>query len=795
MITESSVLNTRYRLEKKIGQGGFAQVFLATDLVLERRVALKVLNSELIDDSDFLTRFSREAKAIATLDHPNILAIHDFGQAEGTAFLVTPYIDGGTLYDKMRQEKNIAPRQASRYLQQIASALDYAHRRNIVHRDIKPHNMLLRAEDNHLFLADFGIAKVLSSASSQSRTSAIGTIAYMSPEQLAGNVSKATDIYALGCVLFQMLTGQVPFTGPTEQVIMGHIHGEIPSVVVRSHGKLSPAMQAVFDRALAKNPADRFATATEMSQAFDAALAGGPMTTTRPLPATSTDPYAVTQYEPTQFNVPPANNFSQQRTAVPPPNPNYHNQGPNTPPYTNDVQPGQYEPNYPFNNPPVPDIYPVAGGTPPLYPPPVQNSYIPPATPPKSKGPNLLLLGIIGVVALALIAVAVVMILNLTSPKTNPTQTAVAVITPTVTSQVSTTTTAAATTTTTAAPGTALPNIGTVTPIPSTAALNTTAPATTAVPTTAAPNTTTAATTVPPTTAAVTTAAPTTAAPTTAAPTTQAPTTAPPTKVGLSVDKAAINQALQNLPGTTSIYILLPDGQIISDDADRAQPSASTIKLWIAATFLDEARAGRINLNENYTVKQSDVASGTGILPANVGKTYTYGSIVSIMLTYSDNSGANILIRKLGGYDKVNSYIQRNQYTSTTLQRNLGDTSNPKNNFTSARDAATFMLRLTRGEIVDQAVSTHILQALNDRKNYNADQNFFSTKLTAGYQRDGYTHISGTGTKIRNEIGLLPLLDSPSIIIAILDQDMPNETAAENAIASAVQVVATSVKK
>jgi serine/threonine-protein kinase len=109
MITETSVLNTRYRLEKKIGQGGFAQVFLATDLLLERRVAVKVLNSELTDDGDFLERFSREAKAIATLDHPNILAIHDYGQAEDTAYLITPFVDGGTLYDKMRKEKSIPP--------------------------------------------------------------------------------------------------------------------------------------------------------------------------------------------------------------------------------------------------------------------------------------------------------------------------------------------------------------------------------------------------------------------------------------------------------------------------------------------------------------------------------------------------------------------------------------------------------------------------------------------------------------------------------------------------------------
>jgi serine/threonine-protein kinase len=796
MITETSILNGRYQLEKKIGQGGFAQVFLATDLLLERRVALKVLNPELIGDGDFLERFSREARAIATLDHPNILAIYDFGQAEGTAYLVTPYIDGGTLYEKMRQEKNIPPPVAASYLQQVASALDYAHRRNIVHRDIKPHNMLLRSEDNHIFLADFGIAKVLSSASSQSRTSAIGTISYMSPEQLAGNVGKATDIYALGCVLFQMLTGQVPFTGPTEQVIMGHIHGEIPSVVARSQGRLSPAMQAVFNRALAKQPEERYQTALEMSQAFDAALPGaGALTQTTPLPDVLAEQYAPTQFTPTELNLPPyrtpttPTGYSQNRKVNPPPGPVYG------------IQPGPDPAAWGYPNqatPSNPPVYPVVGGPvnpsgyPPVQPvnppgyPPVQPAWVngPGMPPPSKKGPNLLLIGAAGIIIVALLAVIAVLALNNASPKPPPTQIAVITATATQNAQAS-----QAPATSPAAAQTPVNNLGTVTPGVSPLATTTPlAPTTAVVATTAAVLTTEAATTAAPTTAPAATA---TANPPTATPVPPSPTIPP--APGLVVDRAAIDQALKKLPGTSSVYIILPDNQTIAVDPDHPLPSASIIKLWIAATMYEEAKAGRLDLNEKYTIQPGNVTSGTGILANHVGETYTFGQLISITLTYSDNTGANILINRLNGMEKINSYIQRNGYKETKLQRYLGDVNNPNNNFTSAKDAATFMKLADQGKIVDISSSNQILAALRDRQKYSADQNFFSTKLT-GYQKFDAFHISGTGTKVRNEVGFVPLMNSDDIVIAILDADMPDESAAENAIASAVQVISQAVK-
>jgi beta-lactamase class A len=301
-----------------------------------------------------------------------------------------------------------------------------------------------------------------------------------------------------------------------------------------------------------------------------------------------------------------------------------------------------------------------------------------------------------------------------------------------------------------------------------------------------------APTTQPPTTAAPTTQPPTTVAPTTAAPTTQPPTPTLATPA-LKINKAAISQALQSLPGATSVYIIYPDGSYTSDDGDRAQPSASVIKLWIAATAFQEAKAGRLNLTEKYTVQQGDIASGTGILVNNVGKTLTYEQILTTMLTYSDNSAANIVIRKLGGFGLVNAYAQANGYTNTKLQRLLGDTSNPNNNFTSGKDAATMMYQLSEGKVVDGNSSLTILQALYDRRNYSADQNFFSSHLSADYQENNYLHISGTGTKVRNEVGLIPILNANNMIIAILDMEMPDEGAAENAIASAVGVISGAV--
>ncbi|HEX5505900.1 MAG TPA: protein kinase, partial [Thermomicrobiales bacterium] len=272
------VLNRRYRLDRQVGRGSFAQVFLATDLLLERRVAIKVLQPDHgdlaalgADEPDFAARFAAEARAVAALDHPNILGIHDYGDDGGALYLVMPFVDGGSLRDRIREQarrgRPISLSEAGAYLWQAAAALDYAHRRNLVHRDIKPQNLLLRAEDNRLLLADFGIATLLGTAASV-RTGVVGTLAYMAPEQLRGEVGRATDLYALGCVLFQLLTGDVPYTGITAQIVAGHLERPVPALAERGARDLPPDLQGVLDRALAKDPAGRFATAGDLARAF-----------------------------------------------------------------------------------------------------------------------------------------------------------------------------------------------------------------------------------------------------------------------------------------------------------------------------------------------------------------------------------------------------------------------------------------------------------------------------------------------------------------------------------------------
>jgi serine/threonine protein kinase len=271
MMVENTVLNNRYRLEKKIGQGGFARVYLATDTLLKRQVAVKILRPDITDNADFLYRFEQEAQQIAALNHPNILPVFDYGFSGDMVYLIMPYVSGGTLNQKIKDGR-LSLAQTGRYLQQMADALDYAHKRNIVHRDIKPHNMLVQSDNDYLLLADFGIAKVVSATGTQSTTGAVGTPAYMSPEQLRGLISPANDIYALGCVLFQMLTGEAPYSGTTEQVITSHLVEPVPSVVARSKGLVPAAMQPVLERALAKQVEVRFRTAGEMAKAFHVIL-------------------------------------------------------------------------------------------------------------------------------------------------------------------------------------------------------------------------------------------------------------------------------------------------------------------------------------------------------------------------------------------------------------------------------------------------------------------------------------------------------------------------------------------
>ena len=275
MSSIGTTLNNRYRLDKLIGEGGFAHVYLSTDLELGRQVAIKILDQNWVRDKDLLTRFRNEARAIAALEHPNILLIFDYGVAVGAPFIVMPYVSGGTLSSRMR-EGPFTLDEIRFYLDQIGSALDYAHQRGIVHRDVKPSNLLIRA-DGQLALMDFGLAKILDNAAFAMQSVILGTVAYLSPEQYQGIVTPASDIYMLGVILYQMLAGKLPYEGDTTRILQAHLHEEPRSLLDQEtmqlvHPAVVKALDQVILKALAKVPAERYQTCQALSHAFNQAL-------------------------------------------------------------------------------------------------------------------------------------------------------------------------------------------------------------------------------------------------------------------------------------------------------------------------------------------------------------------------------------------------------------------------------------------------------------------------------------------------------------------------------------------
>ena len=259
-----------------------ATVYLAEDLKHERKVAIKVLRAELaavIGAERFLT----EIKTTANLQHPHILPLHDSGEADGFLYYVMPYVEGESLRDRLSREKQLPIDDAVRIAGEVADALDYAHRQGVIHRDIKPENILLH--DGRALVADFGIALAATSAGSRMTETgmSLGTPHYMSPEQAMGErqLDARTDVYALGCVLYEMLAGEPPFTGSTAQAIVAKVMTERPTALSTVRDTVPEEVEDAVLTALAKLPADRFASAAE----FAAALQGqgtGPMRRVRP---------------------------------------------------------------------------------------------------------------------------------------------------------------------------------------------------------------------------------------------------------------------------------------------------------------------------------------------------------------------------------------------------------------------------------------------------------------------------------------------------------------------------------
>jgi tetratricopeptide (TPR) repeat protein len=258
-----------YEVEEKLGEGGMAIVFLASDRKHGRKVAIKVMRPEL-SESLGGDRFLQEIETAARLSHPHVLPVHDSGQIDGLLYYVMPYVDGESLSDRLRREQQLPIEDAIAITTEIAEALAHAHGQGIVHRDIKPENILLYG--GHAVIADFGIAKAFSAAGGDRLTGtgvAIGTPAYMSPEQASGDVvDPRSDVYALACMLYEMLVGQAPFTGrSTQAVIQQHMMAPPPSAS-DSRATVTPELSGAIQRGMAKAPADRFATATEFAAAL-----------------------------------------------------------------------------------------------------------------------------------------------------------------------------------------------------------------------------------------------------------------------------------------------------------------------------------------------------------------------------------------------------------------------------------------------------------------------------------------------------------------------------------------------
>jgi predicted Ser/Thr protein kinase len=268
-----------YDIQREVGRGGMGVVYLATDRRLGRRVALKVIVPELAADPQFRVRFEREARVAATLEHPHVVPVYEAGEQDGSLFIAMRFIDGRDLASQVREDGPLAPQRLARLIVQVAGALDAAHRAGVVHRDVKPANVLLAGagDDEHAYLTDFGLTREAASESGLTVTGQwVGTVDYAAPEQIMGEPTDArSDVYALGCTVFHALTGQPPYQGVPAARLYAHMNNPPPSAC-ESRAGLRPEVDAAIGRAMAKDPGERYQSAGDFARALTAALTGEP---------------------------------------------------------------------------------------------------------------------------------------------------------------------------------------------------------------------------------------------------------------------------------------------------------------------------------------------------------------------------------------------------------------------------------------------------------------------------------------------------------------------------------------
>jgi serine/threonine protein kinase len=264
---EGALLNNRYRLLQRVGSGGMAEVFRARDAMLERYVAIKVLRADFTGNQAFQERFRQEARAAANLSHPNIVTVHDFGLEEGRLYIVMEHVPGSDLKSLLRQRGRFSIEEAIPLMVQACAGIGYAHRAGLVHCDVKPHNMLV-TPDRRLKVTDFGIARALATINPQERSDVVwGSPQYFSPEQAAGEPpSPASDVYSLGIVLYETLTGSLPFNATTPEQL-GRMHLEAyPQPIHEYLPDIPGALEQIVEKVLSKEPSARYRTADQFGR-------------------------------------------------------------------------------------------------------------------------------------------------------------------------------------------------------------------------------------------------------------------------------------------------------------------------------------------------------------------------------------------------------------------------------------------------------------------------------------------------------------------------------------------------
>jgi serine/threonine protein kinase len=268
--------NPEYHVVKHLGQGGMGDVYLAEDSSLKRYVAIKVLTPQFANDASVVARFLTEARAMAALNHPNIVKVYRAGESKAGPYFAMQYVAGGDLQNILESQGAVNPQQAMLLLRSLGSALDYAHQAGIVHRDIKPANILVD-EHGAPSITDFGIVRVSGQDRHTQAGAIIGTPEYMPPEQWNGEeVSGASDRYSFGILSYELLSGRPPFSGPSQMSIgMAHLKDPIPDIHIAGSSSKSASLQVVFDKMLAKSPSDRYRTCAEFCNDLELALRGG----------------------------------------------------------------------------------------------------------------------------------------------------------------------------------------------------------------------------------------------------------------------------------------------------------------------------------------------------------------------------------------------------------------------------------------------------------------------------------------------------------------------------------------